>query len=453
MSSENGPQKPLIRGNTGVQDALLHNPAQSPFAYQAPMTCCNYIDEEIIIRPQNFNGMPGNKYSFQINKQCDLIGPITLVVNYKPLTQPNPPANNFSAVRYINNLGIGQIDFAQIRYGSQVLCNCLPEKLYIRYRKFLNFENFCAWRVLSKMDQTLGERNTFATSGGEVYTSMCIPWGDDTSQYFSMCGMADALYIDVAIKPINQLLCYDLVDPTQPISAVVVPPDTTQIIADMYLHYQGIHLTGIERDQVVSNVKSPNGQAKIIDDVQSHLRVLIPVASSNFTYQLRLTNITGPVTTLWWFLTDPQDNSGSPKNTLDGGDHPLYPCQGLGTQWSTYQVTSGGNNVVPLTSSLRARFMHHSRWWSGCCPGEWLVGYSFSQAPEVPNASYGSLNFGTIDTPTLMITFPSGLNNNYAGTLNAPGTANIAQGAWLNVIADVKNFFHEQGGDFVKTFY
>lgn len=446
MASDNGPNKPLIRGNTGVQDALLHNPAQSPFAYQAPMTCSNFINEEIIVRSQNFSGYTNTPYVFQVTKQCDLIGPMTLVVNYKPLTQPiSPPTGNVNAIRYIQNLGIGQLDFVRIRYGSQVISNCLPEKMFIRYRKFLNEESHRAWRVLSKMHQTLAERNAYALTGGEVYTSLCIPWGDDTSQYFSMCGMADALYIDIGIKDIRHLLNYDLTSNANA-SQQLIAPDTTQIIADIYLHYQGIHLTGTERDQVVANIKSPNGQAKIVDDCQAHIRTLIPVQGSAFTYKLRLNNITGPVTSLYWYLEDPQDTSGSQINTRNGGDWPLNPDPYLGIQWDWYALVSGGNNVIPKTPSLRARYMHTNRWFSGAFPGEYIMPYSFSVSPEVPNASYGTLNFGTIDTPELQINFPAGLSN-------ANAAFDISQGAYLNVLADIKNFYHEQGGDFTKTFY
>lgn len=448
MASDSGPNKPLIRANTGVQDALLHNPSQSPFAYQAPMTCANFIAEQVIFRPLNFNGMAGQKVQFSLTKQADLVGPINLVTVFKPLTQPSAPyAGNVTRLRYINNLGIGQIDSARILYGSNVICHCLPEWLYIRYRKYLNTEAAHAWRVLSKMDQTLSERNAFALAGGEVITNLCVPWGDDTSQYFSMCGMADALRIEVNFKPLKHLLNYDVTNNLDA-DQQLFGSDTPAIYQDINLLAECVHLTGAERDIVVANIKSPNGQPKLVEDIQAHIRVLIPAQASAFTYRLKLTNITGPVTSIFWYLEDPLNTQGTQKDTKYGGDYPHYPEPGLNKQWDYYYMVSGGNTIIPRTSSLRSRFHNHVKWFSGAHPGEYINPYSFSTAPEITNASYGTLNFGQLDYPELIISFPNGLLNNYDPL--HPGTS---QGAYLNVVADTRNFYHEQGGDFTKTFY
>lgn len=448
MASDSGPNKPVIRANTGVQDALLHNPSQSPFAYQAPMTCSNFVQEEIIFRPLNFNGMAGQKYMFSLTKQADLVGPIDLITTFKPLTQPSSPyAGNVTALRYINNLGIGQIESARIRYGSNVICNCLPEWLYIRYRKYLNIEAARAWRVLSKMDQTLPERDAFAAIGGEVITNLCVPWGDDTSQYFSMCGMSDALQIEVNIKPLKNLLNYD-VNNNLDADTQLFGSDTPAIYQDISLRCDCVHLTGAERDVVVANVKSPNGQPKLVEDIQAHIRVLIPSSASGFTYRLKLTNITAPVTSIFWYLEDPLNTQGTQVNTINGGDYPHYPEPGLNSQWSYYSMVTGGNTIIPRTSSLRSRFRNHVKWFSGAHPGEYINPYSFSVAPEITNASYGTLNFGQLDYPEIVIEFPNGLLNNYD-----PIHTGTSQGAYLNVVADTKNFYHEQGGDFTKTFY
>lgn len=448
MASDSGPNKPLIRANTGVQDALLHNPSQSPFAYQAPMTASNFIAEQVIFRPLNFNGYAGQKIQFSLTKQADLLGPVNLVTHFKPLTQPAAPyAGNVTALRYINNLGIGQIESARISYGSNVICHCLPEWLYIRYRKYLNTEAAQSWRVLSKMDQTLSERNGFALSGGEVITNLCVPWGDDTSQYFSMCGMADALRFEITFKPLKFLLNYD-VNNNADADTQLFGTDTPAIYQDINLLGDCVHLTGTERDVVVSNIKSPSGQPKLVEDIQAHIRVLIPAQASAFTYRLKLTNITGPVTSIFWYLEDPLNTQGTQVNTKNGGDWPHHPEHGLNIQWSEYSMVSGGNTIIPKTSSLRSRFHNHTKWFSGPHAGEYINAYSFSTAPEMTNASYGTLNFGQLDYPELIIVFPSGLLNNYDPL--HPGTS---QGAYLNVVADTRNFYHEQGGDFTKTFY
>ncbi len=448
MASESGPAKQVMRANTGVQDALLHNPSQSPFAYQAPLTCSVFVQEEIIYRPTNFNGMTDQAYQFTLSKQADLLGPIDIVTVMQPLGQPALPyAGNVTATRYIDNLGIGQFEYIIIRYGANVICRCLPEWLYIRYRKYLNIEQAQAWRVLSKMDQLLSERQAFALIGGEVMTNLCAPWGDDTSQYFSMVAMSDAITIEARVKPLRNLLNYDVTD-NNPADQQLFGSTTANLYRDIYLRCDCIHLTGAERDTVVANVKSANGQPKLVEDVQAHIRVLIPQNPSPFTYRLRLNNITGPVTSIHWYLEDPLNTAGTQVNTVHGGDWPHHPSPGLSRQWSHYSMVTGGNTIIPRTSSLRARFRNHVRWFSGAHPGEYIASYSFSQAPEMTNASYGSLNFGQFDAPEIIIEFPAGLLNNYDPL--HPGTT---QGAYLNIVADTKNFYLEQGGDFTKTFY
>ncbi len=437
-----------MRANTGVQDSLLHNPAQSPFAYQAPMTCCNYIQERVIYQPLNFSGLAGTKYNFSLTKQADLLGPVMIYARIAALTQPEtPPAGNVNAVRYINNLGIGMLESVRVFYGSNLICNIPPEWMFIRYRKYLNLGAQSAWRVLSRMDQALPERTAFAAAGGEIFVNLCVPWGDDTSQYYSMCGMASELRFEITVKPLRNLLNWDVTDNADP-AALLQGGQSTAIFSVFNLHCECVHLTGAERDTVVANVKSTDGLAKLVEDVQAHIRVLIPPTGSSFTYQLKLTNINAPVSTLFWYLEDPLLTAGSPVDNEFGGDFPHHAIPGLGAQYSEWSVTSNGQMVVPVTSSLISRFYNHARWFSSVLAGEYINSHSFSQNPEIPNASYGTVNFGQLDLPQLNITFPSGLNNAY-NTVNPSSTA----GAYLNVIADTKNFFHEQGGDFTRTFY
>lgn len=443
--AENGPVRPLLRTNTGVQDALLHNPKQSPYAYQAPMTTCNHLTEEITFRPLSVPTRFGSTAVWELSKVADLVGPIQFVTVLAALTQPEPSDSaNYSAIRYINNLGIGMIDEIRVTYGSNPIVLIPPEWLYTRYRKYRGLTSYEAWRVLSKMDQTNAERNAFAATGGEVIVDMAMPFADDTSQYFTMVGMSDKLRIQIRLKTLDHLLNYDMTAAGNA-SPQLCGGQGTDLIQDIMLRAECIHLTGAERDTVVANVKSSDGQAKLIEDIQAHFRVYIPVTPSSFTFRLQLTNITGPVRSLFFWLEDPKNTSGQQASTTWGGDYPLYPLQPLNSQWANYFVTSGANTIIPRTSSVRARYYNHQRWFSGIHPGEYLVGYSFSPAPETPNASLGSLNFGMADTPQFSLEFPNGLNNDYDGFGDN-------QGAYLNVIADTLNFLHEQGGDLMKTF-
>ena len=399
-----------------------------------------------MFQPLNFNGLAGTRYIYSITKQADLLGPMYLHADLAALLQPTVfPTGNVMKSRYINNLGMGMIESLRISYASNPIATILPEWMYVRYRKYLNDAAGKAWRVLSRMDQTIGERDAYAATGGEVFTNLCVPWGDDTSQYYSMCGMASELRVEITIKPLINLLNFDLADPTAAATTFLFQSQATNIITALNLHCECIHLTGAERDTVISNVKSAEGLAKMVEDVQSHIKVLIPSNASPFTYQLRLTNINGPVSTLFWYLEDPKNTSGVTARSDQGGDFPLYPHPGLGTQVGSWSVSSNGYMVVPLTSSFISRYYNHVRWFSSPNAGEYIFAHSFSQNPEIPNANYGSFNFGQLDSPTLSIGFPAGMTNAYAAY-------NDSQGAYLNVIAELKNFLHEQGGDFSRTF-
>jgi hypothetical protein len=455
--AESGPNRPLIRANTGVQDALLHNPKQSPFSYQAPMTVCNHIVEELSFRPLNFSQRFGSVQTFELSKVADLLGPVQLVIRLAPLVSPPDPGAaalfGASKVLYINNLGMGMFEGVQIQYGSQTICNCLPEWWYIRYRKYSNLPSYTAWRVLSKMDLTQTEQETFAAQGGEVTVNMCAPWADDTSQYFSMVGMSEKLRIIARFKPLRNVISYELTNPAVAPTSTLYGGQPLDLIQDFYIRAECVHLTGAERDTVVANVKSADGQPKMVEDIQAHIRQLIPVTADGptgaFTYRLQLNNITAPVRSIFWWLEDPRNSNGQVANTEFGGDYPLYPAPDLNRRWDIYWINSGQLTVVPITTSERSRFYNHVRWFSGIHAGEYINAYSFSVAPETPNASFGSLNFGQMDQPTINIRFPNGLVN----AQYPPGDATTANvGAYLNVIADTYNFYHEQGGDFTRTF-
>lgn len=441
-----GPNRPLIRANTGVQDALLHNPKQSPFSYQAPMTVCNHIVEEVPFRPLNLSQRFGSVQTFELIKAADLLGPLDIIVRLAPLVQPTP-GDGYGAtkIRYINNLGMGMFEGMQIQYGSQTICNCLPEWWYVRYRKYSNQPAYDAWRVLSKMDLTTVEQDNFSVAGGNVTVNMCAPWADDTSQYFSMVGMSEKLRIIARFKPLRNVISYQLTDINNPPASVLYTGQSLDLITDFYLRGECVHLTGGERDTVVANVKSSDGQPKMVEDIQAHIRQQIPVSNTAFTYRLQLNNITGPVRSLFWWLEDPRNSSGQVINTQFGGDYPLYPAEDLNSQWTYYWVSSGQQTVIPITDSERSRFKNHIRWFSGIHPGEYINGYSFSVAPETPNASFGTLNFGQMDQPIINIRFENGLANAQYGVA-------YSGGAYINVLADTINFYHEQGGDFTRTF-
>ncbi len=447
MAAESGPSRPIIRANVGVQDALLHNPKHSPFAYQAPMTCCNHIVERTVFRPLNVQNRFGSTLIWEFSKVADLLGPCFLIVVLAALTQPaSPPVGNYTKIRYIDNLGIGMIESIRVTYGPNLITDLPPEWLYIRYRKYRGLTSSQAWRALSRMDQTLAERDSFANLGGEVVVDLTVPWADDTSQYFSMVGMSDKLRFQIRLKTLDHILNYDKTD-SNPASPQLVSPQSTDLIQDIYIRAQCVQLTGAERDSVVENVKSADGQAKMVEDIQTHIRTLIPTSATPLTFRLPLTNITGPVRSLFWYLEDPKNTSGTNVDTENGGDWPHNPLRGLGSQVTRWCIVSGGNTIWPWTSSFISRFQDAANYYSGVHVGEYIFACTFSPAPETPNASMGTLNFGQCEQPTLIIEFAGGLLN----TLYDP-TPGASQGAYLNVIADTVNFHHEQGGDFIRVF-
>jgi hypothetical protein len=260
--------------------------------------------------------------------------------------------------------------------------------------------------------------------------------------------MSDKLRIQIRFKTLEHILTHDkLVLDGSAATPLLVSPQTNAILEDVYIRGEIIHLTGAERDTVVANVKSSDGLAKMIEDIQAHIRVLIPPsASPNYTFRLPLTNINAPVRALYWFLEDPKFTAGTAGNNANGGDLPLTPSEDLGRQWTRYCVVAGSQTIIPWRTNVHARFSDHSRWFTGIHPGEHLYGYSFSPSPEMPNASLGTMNFGITDQPTLIVEFASGLSNAY------DAVAGSTQGAYLTVIADTVNFLHEQGGDLIKTF-
>jgi hypothetical protein len=451
MASQFGPNKNVLRSNTGVQDALLHNPDQSAFSFQAPMTISNFLIEEQEFGPYSFSGQFGQTYRFDIGKTGDLLGPLELELDMKPITQPPAPlTTNVSEILYCDNFGIGSIDMIEIQYGSNLICRIPPEALYCRFRKYLNQEAYFGWRTLSRMDQTLAERRAFSVAGGKSIVTLCVPWGDDTSQYLAICGLAQNLTINIRMKALNHILNYVTTDGLAPATALF-GTDTVAFISRAVIHGYVVQLTGSERDTVVANVKSENGVPILSECWQTILRVPIPVQATAFTYNYRLASFNAPTASIFWWLEDPQNTSGivgvssGTTGSVNGGDWPLHPEDYLMAQVSSYQLAANSVTLTPAQSMFRARWRDHIRWFSSPHAGEPLVGYSWSVAPEITNASYGTINFGQMDNVNIFIVFPAGLSN-------VTGGVNAEQGAYFCIIADTKNFIHEQGGDLIQTF-
>lgn len=441
----NGPNKATLRTNTGPQDALLFNPAQSPFTYQAPVTASASLCEEIIYMPQQANSVFGTSYSYSLVKQADLVGPCFLDMQLAPLDQtivgglPAP-----QAVQYINNFGIGCIDHVEVLYGAQRIVRIPPEWFYVRFQKYLGNEQYAAWQVLQRMNMTGGD--PFLMGGGPVYINLCMPWADDTSQYYPMVAMASELRIVVYLKTLNHVLNWPSNGRVQQVSPYLMNGQSPNLIQHINLRTWCHHLTGKERDSLVANVKSPQGIPYMIDDIQGHYRVHVPVSPTPFNFTIRLTDINAPVTSLFWFLTDPNDNQGTNVNSQYYGDYPFNTTTLLSNQVTEFSCSANGYTLIPQTQTFKNLFLDHVRWWSSGQAGTPVFSRSFSMNPEVPNASYGTINFGQADSPTFTIRFGNGLTNNVAGMVNT------SQGAWLTIIADTKNFLQAQGGDFTRTF-
>jgi hypothetical protein len=424
-------EKPFIRANTGVQDSLLFNPTHSPFAYQAPLTISNFIKAEQYLDPNNRSNNLGVSQRFEIPKEFDLLGPVELVLQLAPLIQGDPPIER----EYVENV-CSLIENVRIQYGSSLLTDINPDWIFTRFIKYFNFEAKQAWRPVAGFAGYKAGGSAKAINGGEFVIPIPVPWGDDTSQYFSTVAMAEKLTLTVRLRSADHAI---VVKPSgTPFLAVGQVP----LVSNIQLHLDGIHLTGEERDELVKAIKAPEGLAKLYEDIQIQNGIIVPTSST--TFRVQLTNVTQPVRSLFFFFIDPLDVAGNNTRAVSGstsagffGDSPYHIENAVALQVNRWRVYSGSKDLITWRSYDRSANIDHVKYFSGSNPGLPLFGYSHSLAPETPNANEGSINYGQIDAPTLEIEF----------------TGNPVVQTELHILADTLNFWHEQGGDVQKTFH
>lgn len=426
MSS--GPSKELIRANTGVEDPLIHNPSMSPFMVAVPLTMCNHIVSENEIRPVNSVTSWGQKARIEIAKEADRLGPCQAVFQLPALSQTD------GARTYVQNLGMIAVKNIVVTYGSNKIVEIPAAWRFVRFKKYLGPVPYEAWRVSSRSDMTAGEIASLTANGGEMIVDLCLPFADDTSQWFHTIQSSQKLTLQIELAQASEVIQ----------EAAAPSGDQGQQLTDFYVQAYVAHFTAAERKTDVKIAMKEHGYSNLIEDIQWQ-EFLVPDNAANHTLKLRLTNITRPVRSLFWFMTLNGYDAATtthPFNTDDnnGGAVTIAGAPRVGEVWIRYRVVTGQNIVVPWTTPLRSRYVNHNRWFSGSLVGNYINNYSFGLNPETPNANTGSLNFGQIDAPTLEIEM-----NGF--------TTSDTNGINLTVIADTLNFTQEQGGDFSKTFH
>lgn len=384
----------FIGANTGVQDVFFLGTKLSPFAYKGWTVSTNFMLERKEYDPLTAPAF-GQSVKFQYPNDCDLAGPVTLVIKLPRLDLTSSTNHTDADPGYIAGVGWHCINRIEIKYGANLLQTIKPEEMEIRselfepdeilkYTRENVLEGFPAndMHDISKVPDTVPstgswwthitgtgaalDATSFTTAHKNAFTRYaklrtCIVnlttlfWGQTPNQWLPIFLLRDPnnLIIEVFFKNLNQIVTrHTPATAASGFSAAAV--DSTSKF-EVKLRCTNVHLSQAEKAYFSARAGArgnkggsteDDGLLYKFQDYERHEREVISFSgSAEKKHTLRLSNFRSPTTQLIFFLREKRKVDGVYNNTASSETLPV--CDKDSYKYIEFnKVTANGNDLL-----------------------------------------------------------------------------------------------------------
>lgn len=437
----------FLRSNVQTVDSLLFSGRVSMFTPRPPTTVTDFVKEEV--EWVFSNAAWGNTVMTKSQQVADILGPEELNYEVSPLVS-TLPAQAGSA--FVDGAGIWGCRVWNQTYAGNQIQRLTPDWNFIKYQRWTDDEDKFSLEDMIPINLSFAQRQARALSNQHWIVPMNRNMGSDTNNMEPLVCLSQDILYEVQLPPLASMV-------NTPDGLVIdennLLAGATGAIQRLFLRSHLRHLTGAERDSLVTKTQSDDGIAYLVEDIQ--VQNVDFVGPTDSVKEFDIKNINSACTEIY-FLIRPAETYQKDAATSGNAD-PFFtpPKFSPGAAGWTSPFT-GNQYFLPTHISIRSNGIELVKrqpvkeyldtmvlkYHSGRGVGG-VISYSFSQQPELNNANLGSINFGSLNNPSLVLEWADP-----ARGITQPCTAGTM---CVTMIGDVHNFSLIQGGDYQRVFH
>lgn len=415
------PAPELLRAQTGPEDGKLfevglNNSLFVPVPHQA------FTDdvEQKLIYPQQATTF-GFELKFDVEKDSTLLRDLDLVFTPPPLTIPG----DGTYIRYSDWLPLAMIESVEWKYAGNNIHKYNSMDIVYSNIKYMSSEHKSIWQYLMLGETSAAERNTYSASPDRPLRCMIpAPWKFNRSS----CPIVSSLA--------NKLTCFiKLRQPSYFIQTDGTKPASLQL-TNYSFDKRVIHFNGDTRSELAALCNTPEGVAWLFDDVQI-LKYVIPAGTLGARdYAIEIRDVEGPVSKIDFILRTTNQTNPTLANTDP------YAIDASLLNGLNFKLMSNNMDIKELQNVNVDEPFTQYRYY-GCNQETNQFSAQFTELPICENVAGGSINFGNLTNPKVILTSTQFTNT-------SPST-NPNEELELTLLAHRYNWNIEQRGNYQRV--
>jgi major capsid protein len=396
--------KDFIRANSGVQDPFLWNTENDPFFPKEWDTTNVFMFDWRPIKPTNSVTAPSQVGYWKLPKISDRIAKVRFEGDVVVT------ATGGTYLRLVDWFGVRVIKKIDVSYNGNLLQTITAKQMYDRMIIEDDEQDVHAAGVLAGGNWTKSQRENAVAGGATWHFQWDLPlfFTVDPSYALQTIALSNEISIDVTIEDPGKLVETDGTSPVVTLS-------------NIQLSILALHATPMDRAKTLKSSMMEDGFIfKFVDYVSQQYQ-----SPANETApSIQLTAIRGPVIDL---RTTRQRDSNINSTTFanDPNVYELIPHVNEQANGSDVFRNELGNSML----------FYHNRLFHRGPVGSRIYSISHAIEPDHKIHSTGSLNYGNLNAPTVVLTQPA-----------------INEVTWIDICGVESNFIQLKGGDIIKIF-
>lgn len=426
-----GVAAPLLTCDTSDYENLVRD---SPWVPRDWYKTTPFVRDELTLQPCH-NSTIGVELQFELPKLASVVSNIALRT-VVPASTVVPAAPAY----YIDFPGFAIIEYFTTHFGSNQVYTTHDRDLYVRYSKFLEFEDQNAVGKCVYGDTTIAERSALLLNGDAdgMYTPLWQPLDMCTSNALPLVCLSQKTRFLLKTRPFANIVF-------NPNAATITPQQNF----DFTLVLEVIHTTGDESNFLLQMSQQDDGIAYLIHQHVRQDSGQYANQQNGFEIIEKMSGITKPIMVLYWALAPTRlvNNTGfndyyiwNPDPVpVPAGMNPYSPI----VSWS---IEANGQIVQRTIRNKQNRLYAHYRKHKSL-GGESIFFQDYtSDGPTLCNQATGYLDYSNLNNPTLRVIMGTG------GTGADP--INVGQAQSLTVIFNALdyNFHYFHSGNWTRAF-